>query len=143
MASIVNPKLIKRHSQSVMQRNKTDCEDALTIADFCRKQRPERWQPPPLAYRELREMVRYASALKTDRTRVLNRQQSGLGTVAVLRAIDSQIEFLKQQIVDHIDQDPDLKRDKELLLSIPGIGDTTAAVFLAKVPDVSRFAQAR
>jgi transposase len=148
--SIVNPKLIKRHSQTIMQRNKTDRQDALTIADYCRKQQPERWQPPPLAYRELRELVRHVSALKSDRTRALNRQQSGLGTVAVLKAIEAQIEFLnqqiielEQQIVDHIDQDPDLKRDKELLLSIPGIGDTTAAVFLAEVPDVSRFSQAR
>lgn len=148
--SVINPKLIKRHSQTVMQRNKTDRQDALTIADYCRKQQPERWQPPPLAYRELREMVRHVSALKRDRTRALNRQQSGLGNVAVLRAIEAQIEFLNQQIadlekqiVDHIDQDPDLKRDKELLLSIPGIGDTTAAVFLAEVADVSRFSQAR
>jgi transposase len=148
--SVVNPKLIKRHSQSVMQRNKTDRQDALTIADYCCKQQPERWQPAPLAYRELRELVRHVSALKSDRTRALNRQQSGLGTVAVLRAIEAQIEFLNQQIVDleqqiidHIDRDPGLKRDKELLLSIPGIGDTTAAVFLAEVQDVSRFSQAR
>ncbi len=148
--SVVNPKLIKRHSQTVMQRNKTDRQDALTIADYCRKQQPERWQPPPVAYRELREMVRHVSALKRDRTRALNRQQSGLETAAVLKAVAAQIEFLnqqiadlEQQIVDHIDQDPDLKRDKVLLLSIPGIGDTTAAVFLAEVQDVSRFSQAR
>jgi transposase len=148
--SVVNPKLIKRHSQSIMQRNKTDPQDALTIADYCLKQRPKRWQPPSLAYRELREMVRHVSALKSDRTRALNRKQSGLGNVTVLTAIEAQIEFLNQQIadleqriVDHIDQDPDLKQDKELLLSIPGIGDTTAAVFLAEVQDVSRFSQAK
>jgi transposase len=147
--SVVNPKLIKRHSESVMQRNKTDRQDALTIADYCFKQRPERWQPPSLAYRELREMVRHVSALKSDRTRALNRKQSGLDNTVVLNSIDAQIEFLNQQIadleqriVDHIDQDPDLKQDKELLLSIPGIGDTTAAVFLAEVQDVSRFSQA-
>jgi transposase len=148
--SVVNPKLIKKHSQSVMQRNKTDRQDALTIADYCHKQRPKRWQPPSLAYRELREMVRHVMALKSDRTRVLNRKQSGIGNTAVLKSIDGQIEFLnqqiadlEQQIVDHIDQDSNLKEDKELLLSIPGIGDTTAAVFLAEVQDVSRFSQAR
>ena len=42
-----------------------------------------------------------------------------------------------------INQDPNLKRDKVLLLSIPGIGDITAAVYLAEVPDVSRFSQAK
>jgi transposase len=118
--SVVNPKLIKRHGESIMQRNKTDRQDALTIADYCFKQRPEHWQPPSLAYRELREMVRHVSALKSDRTRSLNRKQSGLDNTVVLNSIDAQIVFLNQQIadleqriVDHIDQDPNLKKDKE------------------------------
>jgi transposase len=64
-------------------------------------------------------------------------------------AIEAHIDFLDQQIVEleqrigeHIDQNPNLKADKELLLSIPGIGETTAAVFLAEVPNVRLFAHA-
>lgn len=56
--------------------------------------------------------------------------------------IDAQIEALEQRIHDHIDQNPRLKRDKALLKTIPGIGDMTAAVFLAEVTDISRFSQA-
>lgn len=147
--SVVNPKRIKRHAQALMQRNKTDRQDALTIADFCAKHQPDLWSPPAPAYLELRAMVRHVTALKEDRQRARNRRQSGIKNQDVLAAIDAQVDFLNQQIEDlekHIhdliDQDPSLKRDKQLLKSIPGIGDTTAAVFLAEVTDVSRFSQA-
>lgn len=148
--SVVNPKRIKRHAEVLMQRNKTDREDARTIADYCAKHQPDLWSPAAPACLELRAMVRHVMALKADRQRERNRRQSGLKNQEVLEAIDAHIAFidgqidaLEQRIQDHIDQDPHLKRDKELLKTIPGIGDTTAAVFLAEVPDVTRFAQAQ
>lgn len=144
--SVVNPKLIKKHSEAIMQRNKTDRQDALTIADYCAKQQPDLWTPPTAAYRQLQEMVRHLYTLKGDRTRVSNRRQSGLTSQEVLALLeeqlallDRQIEQLQARIAQHIDNDPQLKADKELLLTIPGIGQTTAAVFLAEVPDVTLF----
>ena len=147
--SVVNPKLIKKHGEATMQRNKTDSQDALTIADYCVKQRPYLWTPPSAAFRQLQDMVRHVHALKVDRTREMNRHQSGVSSPEVLASIDEHIAFLNRQIEqleqlvkEHIDDHPDLKRDRDLLLSIPGIGETTAAVFLAEVPDVSLFSQA-
>lgn len=147
--SVINPKRIKRHAEAMMQRNKTDREDALTIADYCLKHQPEPWTPPSEAYLALRAMARRLQALKTDRQRERNRRQSGIPNQAVEETIEAHIAFLDQQIEDltqriktHIEQHPDLKRDKALLVSIPGVGDIVAAVFLAEVPDVSRFSQA-
>lgn len=147
--SVINPKRIKRHAEAMMQRNKTDREDALTIADYCLKHQPEPWTPPSEAYLALRAMARRLQALKTDRQRERNRRQSGIPNQAVEETIEAHLAFLDQQIEDltqrikkHIEQHPDLKRDKELLVSIPGVGDIVAAVFLAEVPDVSRFSQA-
>lgn len=147
--SVINPKLIKRHAEAVMQRNKTDAQDALTIADYCAKQQPDLWTPPPPAYRALKEMVRHVTRLKSTRQQERNRLQSGPSTPKVIEALedhisflDRQIEQLEQRIHDHIDQHPNLKADKELLKSIPGVGDTIAATFLAEIPDVGLFAQA-
>jgi transposase len=149
LVSVVNPRLIRQHGQATMQRNKTDSQDALNIADYCAKHQPAPWEPPSSAFRKLQALVRHVQALKRDRAREKNRGQSGISSREVLAAIEAHIAFLDQQIVeleqrinDHIDQNPDLKRDRELLLSIPGIGETTAAVFLAEIPDVSLFAQA-
>jgi transposase len=147
--SVVNPKLIKRHAEATMQRNKTDTQDALTIADYCAKQQPDLWTPPSAARRELKDMARHLQALKDDRHRERNRQATGLSSPPVQEAIKRHIAFLDEQIAEleervqqHIDQHPDLKRDKQLLQSIPGVGPTVAATFLAEVPHVSNFAQA-
>jgi transposase len=147
--SVVNPKLIKKHAETTMQRNKTDKEDALTIADYCAKHQPAVWQPPSPAQRQLKALVRHVKVLKSDRQREVNRKHSGVPSQDVVEAIDAHIAFLEgqindleQRIQDLIDEDPDIRRDKELLTSIPGIGDITAAALLAEIPDVSRFAQA-
>ena len=46
--------------------------------------------------------------------------------------LDRQIEVLKQQIADRIKSDPDLKIKRDLLKSIPGVGEATVAAILAE-----------
>lgn len=147
--SVVNPKLIKKHGEATMQRNKTDDQDALTIADYGAKQQPDLWTPPSEAFFTLRELVRRRQALHKDRTREINRRKSGVSDPYVLASLDEHLAFLKARIEAleariqaHIQQHPRLQAEQELLVSIPGIGATTAAVFLAEIPDVSLFAQA-
>ena len=55
----------------------------------------------------------------------------------------AQMEKTEQAIRDHIDQTPTLEEQRALLVSIPGIADTTAAVVLAELLDVSQFTDAR
>jgi len=107
------------------------------------------WAPPPPEVQELQALCRRLEALKADRTRELNRKQSGLTSVTVLATIEDHIAFLdgqiadlKQGIKDLIDRHPDLREQYDLLTTIPGIGPQTAAHFLAEVPDISRFESA-
>ena len=147
--SVVNPVMIKRYAESRMRRNKTDREDAKLIAHYCATQAPDLWQPPPPHIRELQEMTRRLAALKDSRTAELNRRQSGVRSVVVLDDLNQTILFLEQQIAtlakaidDHIDQHPDLKKNYELIKSIPSLGHVTASSFIAEVPDISRFESA-
>lgn len=144
--SVVNPARIKKYAESKLQRNKTDKVDAKVIADFCWTQKPALWTPPPLEKRQLQEMVRRRNALVDERTREKNRLQSGLQSNYVKESIQANLDFLKEQIANleaqiqsHIDQYPSLKRDRELLTSINGIGDKTAAIILGELPDVDCF----
>lgn len=57
--------------------------------------------------------------------------------------LNHQIAELERDIHDHIDKNSDLKRDAELLNSIPGIGNVTVAKILAYAGDVRRFANAK
>jgi len=49
---------------------------------------------------------------------------------------------LREQIAEHIDQHPELKRRRDLLCSIPGIGETTAARLLSEM-SATEFSRAR
>jgi transposase len=60
-----------------------------------------------------------------------------------LAFLDHQVKSLQQDIQSFIHRHPDLKRQRDLLTSIPGVGILTAARFLAEVPDISVFDSAR
>lgn len=144
--SIVNPMRVKAYGASQLKRNKTDREDAKVIAHFCASQPLTLWSPPPPEVVELQALSHRLLTLKEERTAELNRHQSGIRSEAVLQDIADHIAFLEAQITtiqeriaDLIDRHPDLRRQRELLTSIPGIGDITAAHFMAEVPDISRF----
>ena len=148
--SVVNPARIKAYGDSQMLRNKTDRSDARLIADFCRTQHPTPWTPPAPAVKELRALLRHLDDLQAMRQQESNRAQAGETSATVLSQLeqhlaflDTQISTLKQQIDDHIDQYPDLKQQRDLLTSIPGIGDLTAGRLLAEVGDIHAFRSAR
>jgi transposase len=138
--SIVNPARIKGFAQSQLQRNKTDQLDAVLIARFCAQQKPEAWSPPPPEIRQLQALMRRLEALQEMRQQEVNRlEQAGKQTLIceslnkIMATLDAEIGRLRQLIKQHIDQHPHLKRDRQLLLSIPGIGETTAAWLLSEV----------
>ena len=144
--SIVNPARIKKYAESKLQRAKTDPVDARLMADFCLTQQPPLWKPPSPEQRELQALTRRLAALIEAQTREKNRLQAGLQSEAVIVSIKTHLDFLADQIAQleqliqhHIDQHPSLKQKKELLLSIPGIGQKTASRLLGELPDVLEF----
>ena len=144
--SIANPARIHAYAVSQLKRNKTDREDAKLIAHFCATQDPELWTPPSQAQQELQAMVRHLESLQTMRQQESNRLQAGVPSMAVRETleahivfVDEQIKQLTQRIRDHIDHHPDLKQQKDLLTSIPGIADVTATKLLAEIPSLERF----
>ena len=144
--SIANPARIHAYAVSQLKRNKTDREDAKLIAHFCATQDPELWRPPSQAQQELQAMVRHLESLQTMRQQESNRLQAGVPSIAVRETLEAHIVFLDEQINqltqrirDHIDHHPDLKQQKDLLTSIPGIADVTATKMLAEIPSLERF----
>ena len=150
--SVVNPARIKGFAQSELARNKTDRADAALLARFCAAMRPSEWTPPSPVYRKLRALVERLQTLKDMHQQEVNRLEAhhASGEKAVLRDIqghlawpDKQIAQLQRRINDHIDRDPDLKRDADLIASIPGIGEATVAKVLAYAGNLRRFANGK
>jgi transposase len=137
--SVVNPARIRDYARSRLTRNKTDKLDAKIIAIFCLNEKPALWQPPAPEIRELQALVRHLEALQDMRTQENNRLKSRVPSKQVcsmleehLDFIDQQIKQIKKRIKEHIDQYPGLKQDHDLLITIPGIGDTTATKLLSE-----------
>ena len=55
-----------------------------------------------------------------------------------LEFLNIQKEFLEQQIIKEINQNEKLKQIKEILTSIKGIGDITAAILMTEVPELGK-----
>lgn len=150
--SVVNPARIKGFAQGELARNKTDRADASLLARFCVAMRPSLWTPPSAEWRELRGWVDRLQALKDMHQQESNRLEAhtATGQASLVESVQihlnwlvQQIEALEREIDDHINRHPELKRDAELLRSIPGIGNTTIAKVLAYAGDVRRFANAK
>jgi transposase len=146
--SVVNPARIKGFAQSELIRTKTDKIDAGIIARFCLAMKPEAWTPPSPEIRSLRALARRADNLIDMLTQEKNRLGTAHDSVIPLIKghivyLEDEIEKLRSQIADLIDRDPDLKRKKDLLASIPGIGKVTIAALLAELDDLDRFKHVR
>jgi transposase len=136
--AVVNPALIKSYGQSLAVRNKTDAVDSRLLASFCRERRPEPWQPYTASEKTLR-------ALTLRRQSLVDMQIQEKNRLAVAREdvteslnehlcwLESEIKRIEKLIDDHVDSDPELREKSELLCSIPGIAERTAAVLLAYI----------
>jgi transposase len=149
--SVVNPARIRGYADSQLRRNKTDKLDARLIADFCRTQQPAAWTPPPPEIRQLQAMVRHLSNLEAAKQQTDNRlrDKAALPTLVVDQLLAQadllaqQIQQLKQALQAHIEQYPDLKHQRDLIDSIPGLGQLTAAKLIAECRALTAFDNVR
>lgn len=148
MVSVVNPARIAAFAKIELSRTKTDKGDAKLIARFCALHTPEPWQPQPRSIRELRALVRRLENLLEMYQMEANRLQTADVAVqdslqTVMTALQRQIDHVRAQIVQHIDNDPDLRGRRDLLDTIPGLGKATIPVLLSVLADPSRFGSAK
>ena len=139
--SVMNPAFIRDFAKSLGVKSKTDKKDSMVIARYCALMKPRLWQPEPRDIRVLKAMLVRLAALEKDMQRELNRlekAQVSQASVDVIESIHIMTKGLKQEIsrvqkqIDlHIDQNPDLKQNKEKLQSIPGIGEVVSREMLA------------
>ena len=142
--SVVNPACIKAFAESELRRTKTDRVDAAVIARFCRALQPAPWQPPSPELAGLQALVRRLESLRQLHTQERNRLSvPGLAEAVrasltrVLGALEDEIKRIEEQISDHIDQHPGLREKRDLLESIPGIGQATAHTLLSEMAATS------
>ncbi len=142
--SVVNPLLVKRFVQSEGVRSKTDKADARGLARYVARTQPDLWQAPSRSVRKLQAQVTRLETLKDMRQAESNRLEVAHEAVRasvldILAQLDANIEEVRSQIRQTIDDDPDLKSRCSLLQTIPGLGDKTIPQLLAYIGRPERF----
>lgn len=144
--SLVNPAQLRQFAQGLGVKTKTDKADSTVLARYGITQQPEAWQPPSKSARRLKALLARRDAIADDLQRERNRQEAidfGQSPDEVKKSIAQSIDFLQAELTRleamiqaHIDDDPDLRGKKDLLETIPGVGDRVSthmtALFAAK-----------
>lgn len=139
--SVVNPAWVRDYAKGLGVRTKTDKQDRVVLARLGAREPLRLWQPEPTEIRTLKALLARYEAVKRDHRRELNRLEKAEITQVseiVLESIRTLLTELKKEqdrlekrIRQHIDQHPNLKHDRHLLESIPGIGPVVSALMLA------------
>lgn len=141
--TVVNPAQVRSYAKSLGRRTKTDKKDSMVLARYGATQQHRLWQPEPEAVRTLKALIARINAVEKDIQRERNRlekAQIARAVAAVITSIQTvlgQLEHEKarlEALIDqHIDQNPGLKRDRQLLESIPGVGPVISRSMMAVI----------
>ena len=142
--AIVNPAQVRHFAQAVGKRAKTDPLDAEVIAHFAAAVKPLVRPVPDEQARLLAELV--ARRRQIIEMIVAERQREKRAAIArVRKGILRHVRMLEKELLD-IDKDigalvrgsPAWREKEELMVTVPGVGNTLARTFLAELPELGR-----
>jgi transposase len=141
---VVNPRQIRDFARATGKLAKTDRLDALAIARFAQAIKPE---PRPLAdaqaqmlgelvarRRQVIEMI----GMESNRLRQARAKPVKRTIEHLLAALQAELSTLESDLDETIRGTPIWREREELLTSAPGIGDVTARVLLAELPELGQ-----
>ena len=138
----VNPLQARRFAQAVGTHAKTDAVDARCLARMGAALGLEPDEPVSENLRDLRDLQTARAALIKERGRLRNRRlilTSALlkrQTNARLTLVERQLGELDAEIARRIAEDTTSARKRDILSSIPGIGQIAAAAILTFFPEI-------
>ena len=141
---ILNPKTANRFSQALAFKDKTDKVDAKALAIFAERMEFIAWKCPDNTLLALRAYARQLAKLTRLRTAAKNQLHALSKTTftpkPVLQSQKKAVTFCEREIkklealaIEFIKQDVKLYRRFELLLTIKGVGETSAIQLLGEL----------
>ena len=135
---------IARSSQAVLARTKTDATDARRIARSCEAHDVAPWAPASPAQQQLRALLTARETLVQGRLRPSNRRHAAGSTACqalvaelqapVLAALETRITRIDRELAKLAAADTPLGAQLRVVVTIPGLGLTTAGALLASLP---------
>ena len=138
---------VKNFIRSFGQHAKTDKLDAkaLSLYGYERQERLALYQKIDKNDEELKLLIGRRQDLKQMLTQEKNRFQAPLnkpiqaGIKSVITCLEKQVNNIEESINKIIDENKDLSRKKEILMTVPGVGPITAVSLLGLLPELGQF----
>lgn len=139
---VINPRQVRDFARATGRLAKTDTIDAEVLAEFARVIRPPLRPVPDETLRQIKELVarrrqliglRQAEANRTEHARQETIRRS---IQCMLTRIDRQVQCVEHAIATVIANSPIWQRRVEILVSVPGLAERTAATLVANLPEL-------
>jgi transposase len=139
--STINPRQIRDFARASGQLAKTDKIDAAVIARYAAAFDPPADQPPSAEQQRLRSL----RARRQQVVQSLTQEKNRLGTAdaqtreSIRRAIkfyEDELQDLDRRLAELTGKDPEFRRRRDLLVTVPGVGAVTAVGLLAELPEL-------
>ena len=138
----VNPLQARRFAQSMGSRAKTDAVDARILAQMGAALDLAPQRPLSDTMRDLKELQIARSALIKDQTRLRNRLQTQTVSFVIAQStarldlVSQHLHAIDAEILARIGAEKAQGRAHQIIRSIPGIGDVSAAAILIEMPEI-------
>lgn len=139
---IAKPAAVRQYARATEQLAKTDKIDARVIAEYAATVKPRIRSKMSENIRNLKDLLVRRRQLMEMRTKELNRQGiMGKGRLAAsyrrhLKQLDKEITWVDQQIDKAIDKESEWANRKELLSTVPGVGNILIYTLLGDLPEL-------
>ena len=142
--AVVNPRQARDFARALGKLAKTDKIDARTLAEFarlghvrsCEKQPENRILLDDLVTR--RRQVTQMIAMEKTRAQIPQDKRTRAMIARVIRVLEQQREDLDRRIAELIESDDDWRNKRDLLSSVPGVGEVTASQLVADLPELGK-----
>ncbi len=147
----VNPEVSSKYRGSLDLRTKSDFKDAYALAKLAEERADDlpEWEPKNDAQYELRDVQMRLRSIVKRKTHLKNQLKCGLSSQFIKDDIEDELRNLAERekvllayATKLIDSDPQMREDRLLLQSIPGIGLTTAILLICLI-DFRKFKSSR
>lgn len=138
----VNPRQARRFAEATGRLAKTDRVDAVMLARMGAVLELEGQDAPSETLFELRELLATRRALIKDRTAARTRLCAATlplvkrQLAARIRQVETQLAQIDAALAGKVAQDKAMSRKLAILVSIPGVGETTALSMLIDMPEL-------
>jgi transposase len=140
--AILNPRCVRDFAKASSRYAKTDRIDAEVLAEFGRRMDTRKDVPKSEQQQDLEDAMTRRGQLVKMLTAETNRRSSARSASArrsiddVLKFLERQIEQLDKRIAEIIESDEGMKARRDLLKTMPGVGDKLAPRLVAELPEL-------